>query len=78
MYQNEKTPHAVEKILRTFFIVFLIAMMGILGFAVIDHIDGDTMTVTSGDENNEDCGDAQAQKAMQQAGVKVPVRCKKK
>ena len=78
MYQNEKTPHAVEKVLRTFFIVFLIVMLGILGFAIIDHIDGDTMTVTSGDEDNEDCGDAQAQKAMQRAGVKVPVRCKKK
>lgn len=78
MYQNEKTPHAVEKILQTFFIIFLVVVMGILGMAIVDHIDGDTMTVTGSHEDDEQCGDEQAQKAMQRAGVKVPVRCRKK
>lgn len=52
--------------------------MGILGMAIVDHIDGDTMTVTGSHEDDEQCGDEQAQKAMQRAGVKVPVRCRKK
>lgn len=77
MYSNEKTEKGVGKTLTTIFILFIVVMVGILGFAVIRHIDGDTMTVTSGSDEHEECGDAHAQEAMRKAGVKVPVRCKK-
>lgn len=76
MYHNEQTPHSVNKILQSFFIVFIIVVMVILGMAVLDHIDGDTMTATASSEERQKCGDAQAQEAMKKAGVKVPVNCK--
>ena len=77
MYNNEKTSSGVTKVLHFFFILFIIAAFVIFGKAIIDHIDGDSMTVTAGAKEDEECGDEQAQKAAQQAGLKVPVKCKK-
>ena len=77
MYSNDKTSKGVGKVLTTFFIVFIIVVIGILGITVLRHIDGDTMTVTADSEENEECGDAQAQQAMKDAGIKAPVKCKK-
>ena len=49
-----------------------------LGVTVMKHIDGDTFTVTAGKDDKEECGDAQAQEAMEKAGLKAPAKCKKK
>lgn len=78
MYNNEKTPGVVGKILHTFFILFIIIVIGILGITIVKHIDGDTFTVTSSEAEEEECGDEQAQKAAEKAGLKVPVKCQKK
>lgn len=78
MYNNEKTPGFVGKVLHTFFILFVIVMIGILGLTIVKHIDGDTLTVTSGTTESEECGDEQAQEAARKAGLKVPVKCQKK
>ena len=78
MYNNAKTPGAVNKVLYTFFVIFLITMIGILSMAVLDHIDGESMTATAGNSEREECGDSQAQNAAQRAGIKVPVKCQKK
>jgi hypothetical protein len=77
MYNNEKTPRGVTKVLHIFFLIFIIIAFVILGSAVMKHIDGDSMTVTAGSAEDEECGDEQAQKAAKQAGLKVPVKCKK-
>lgn len=77
MYNNEKTSKGVTKVLHFFFLIFIIAVFVILGKVVLDHIDGDSMTVTSGSKQDEECGDEQARKAAQRAGLKVPVKCKK-
>ena len=78
MYSNDKTPKGVNKVLHTFFILFIIVMIGILASTILMRVDGDTLTVTSGEEAQEECGDEQAQRAMNQAGIKAPVKCSKK
>lgn len=78
MYSNDKTSKGVNKVLHTFFILFIIVMIGILASTILKRVDGDTLTVTSGEETQEECGDAQAQRAMNQAGIKAPIKCNKK
>ena len=77
MYSNDKTSKGVGRVLTTIFILFIIVMIGILGTTVLSHIDGDTMTITTGSDDEEECGDEQAQQAMKDAGLKAPVKCKK-
>lgn len=77
MYNNDKTSKGVGRVLTTIFILFIIVMIGILGTTVLSHIDGDTMTITTGSDDNEECGDEQAQQAMKDAGLRAPVKCKK-
>lgn len=77
MYNNDKTSKGVGRVLTAIFILFLIVMIGILGTTVLRHIDGDTMTVTAGSDDKEECSDEQAQQAMRDAGLKAPVKCKK-
>lgn len=78
MYSNDKTSKGVNKVLHTFFILFIIVMIGILASTILKLVDGNTLTVTSGEETQEECGDTQAQRAMNQAGIKAPIKCNKK
>lgn len=76
MYSNDKTSKGVNRVLTIIFVVVALVIVGFLAKAVIERVDGDTMTLTSESEDNEECGDDAAQQALQNAGVKVPVKCK--
>ena len=78
MYSNEKTSKGVNKVLHTFFILFIIVAIGILASAILKRVDGDTLTVTSGEEERSECDNEQAHQAMSKAGIKVPIKCSKK
>ncbi len=78
MYSNNKTSKGVGKILTALFIILIIGIIGMLGVTVMKHIDGDTFTVTAGKDDKEECGDEQAQEAMEKADLKAPAKCKKK
>ena len=78
MYNNAQTQKGVNKVLAIFFIIFVIVVIGALAMAVLSRIDGDTMTVTKKSDDQEECLNEDAQQAAKNAGIKVPVKCKKK
>jgi hypothetical protein len=78
MDSHEKANRGVGKVLLIVFILVAVGMISVLAKNIIKRVDGDTITITPSSEDNGECGDAQAQQALEQAGIKVPVKCKNK
>lgn len=79
MDSHERAKSGAGKVLLIVFILLAVGMIGALAKGIMKHVDGDTLTInTSEEESSDNCGDEQAQQAMRRAGVKVPVKCKNK
>lgn len=79
MYMNSGTEKGVNKTLKIVFIIITVGIITVLVKVAIGRLDSETggMTLTSADENDPACSE-DAIRAMQQSGVPIPVKCKKK
>ena len=78
MDSHEKAGRGAGKVLLILFILVAIGMVGVLAKNILKRVDGDTITISPTSEEDQECGDEQAQKALKRAGVRTPVKCKNK
>lgn len=73
MDPHERASRGVNKVLQTFFVLFIIIMIAIFAKQILDHTDG---TVVTRDKDDFACQNSQAQDIMHKTGLGNTMKCK--
>ena len=73
MDSHEQATFSARKVMQTFFFIFIIIVVAIFAKEILRHTDGNVVTASS---DSEACKNIEAQKALNDAGIKA-VKCVK-
>lgn len=83
MYAGDRLKGKLGGFLKIAVLLFMVYVIAHLALMLVDRVEasdggGHTMTTSDADEDSSACQNAEGNATLNGAGIKVPVKCKKK